>query len=108
MVYPAGILITKINLDTFGAVYDVATVDLAAALADAATLHALIAPGRHGTESVLLQLTVVFIFILHEAENGPKVVQSRCASSTRSLGQTLTPADLFKSVSQVCRRFTAG
>ena len=81
LVRPAGILFTKINLDTFGAVYDDAIADLTAALANATTMQALIAPGRHGTESAMLQLTVVFIFIMHEAENGPNAVQSRCAGS---------------------------
>lgn len=79
LVRAAGILFTKINLDTYGAVYDDAFADLAAALENASMLHALVAPGRHDSESALLKLTVMIVFSLREANNDPTVVHARYA-----------------------------
>jgi len=77
----AGILFTKINLDTFGAVYDEVVSDLAVALDDARTRFALLTPGRHGAESAILQLAVMVVFRLHEADHELDGSQPRYAKA---------------------------
>ena len=78
---PAGILFTRINLDTFGSVHDNVVSELAAALGNVQTRLALLTPGRNGTESAILQIAVMIVFSLHEAsrevdESQPRYVEA--------------------------------
>ena len=81
----AGILFTKINLDTFGAVYDEVVSDLAAALDDAHSRLALLTPGRHGAESAILQIAVMVVFSLHEANHELDGAQLRYVEAGRPI-----------------------
>ncbi len=76
-----GILFTKINLDTFGAVYDEVVSELAAALDDAHSRLALLTPGRHGAESAILQIAIMVVFSLHEADHELDGSQDRYADA---------------------------
>ena len=71
-------------MDTFGAIYDELFADLEAALGQPLTLHALTLPGSHGTQSALLQMTVMAIFSVHEAGSNANVAHSRCVTCLRT------------------------
>lgn len=74
----AGILFTKINLDTFGGVYDDAMADLRDALARGPALKQLTRGGPAGAESPLLQLGAMAVFSAHVAGVGVPEPTVRC------------------------------
>ena len=87
----AGILFTKISLDTFGGVYDDAMADLGAVLARPPCLKQLTRGGLAGAESPLLQLGAITVFSAHVAGAGVPESSLRCAQAERASYRDLRP-----------------
>lgn len=75
----AGILFTKISLDTFGGVYDDAMANLREVLARPPALKQLTRWGPAGAECPLLQLAAMAVFSAHVASAGVPGTTLRCA-----------------------------